>query len=129
MQLRKTRWSLYNLNYHFVWIPKYRKKILVDRVKEELERLVFEIAKKHEIEILSLSVQPDHVHLFVSAPPRLSPAQIANLFKGVSSKKLLEKFPHLRTKEGLWSRTYYVGSAGTVSEETIRRYIEECQDI
>lgn len=117
------------MNYHFVWIPKYRKKILIDMVKEELEKLIFEIAKKHEIEILSLSVQPDHVHLFVSAPTRLSPAQIVNLFKGISSKKLLEKFPHLRTKEGLWSRTYYVGSAGTVSEETIRRYIEECQDI
>lgn len=117
------------MNYHFVWITKYRKKILVDRVREEFEKLIFEIAKNHGIEILSLSVQPDHVHLFVSAPPRLSPAQIANLFKGVSSKKLLEKFPRLRTGEGLWSRTYYVGSAGTVSEETIRRYIEECQDI
>jgi len=69
------------------------------------------------------------VHLFVSAPPRLAPAQIVNLFKGVSSKKLLEKFPHLRTREELWSRTYYVGSAGTVSEETIRRHIEECQDM
>ncbi|AAD35143.1 transposase [Thermotoga maritima MSB8] len=79
--------------------------------------------------VLSLSIQPDHVHLFVSAPPRLAPAQIVNLFKGVSSKKLLEKFPHLRTREGLWSRTYYVGSVGTVSEETIRRYIEECQDM
>ena len=129
MQLRKTRWSLYNLNYHFVWMPKYRKKILVDRVREELEKLIFEIARKHEIEILSLSVQPDHVHLFVSAaPPRLSPAQIANLFKGVSSKKLLEKFPHLRTKEGLWSRTYYVGSAGTVSVnvEKVLKDIENC---
>jgi putative transposase len=129
MQLRKTRWSLYNLNYHFVWIPKYRRRVLVEDVKEELEKLIFEIGKKHEIEVLSLSVQPNHIHLFVSAPPRLSPAQIANLFKGVSSKKLMEKFPYLRTKEGLWSRTYYVGSAGTVSEETIRRYIEECQDM
>lgn len=105
MQLRKTRWSLYNLNYHFVWIPKYRRRVLVEDVTEELEKLIFEIGKKHEIEVLSLSVQPDHIHLFVSAPPRLSPAQIANLFKGVSSKKLMEKFPYLRTKEGLWSRT------------------------
>lgn len=129
MQLRKTRWSLYNLNYHFVWIPKYRRKVLVEDVKEELEKLIFEISKKHEIEILSLSIQPDHIHLFVSAPPRLSPAQIANLFKGITSKKLMEKFPYLRIKEGLWSRTYYVGSAGTISEETIRRYIEECQDM
>jgi len=87
------------LNYHFVWIPKYRRRVLVEDVTEELEKLIFEIGKKHEIEVLSLSVQPDHIHLFVSAPPRLSPAQIANLFKGVSSKKLMEKFPYLRTKK------------------------------
>jgi len=109
--------------------PKYRRKILIDEIKDELEKLIHKIAKKHKIEVLSLSIQPDHIHLFVSAPPRLAPAQIANLFKGISSKKLLEKFPHLKTKEGLWSRTYYVGSAGSVSEETIRRYIEECQDM
>jgi len=63
MQLRKTRWSLYNLNYHFVWIPKYRRRVLVEDVTEELEKLIFEIGKKHEIEVLSLSVQPDHIHL------------------------------------------------------------------
>ena len=129
MQIKKTRWAVYQLNYHLVWIPKYRKPVLVDEVKQELEKLIYEVAKKHKIEIKSLSTQPDHVHLFVSAPPRLAPAQIVNLFKGITSKKLLEKFPELRTPEGFWSRTYYVGSIGAVSEETVRRYIEECQDM
>jgi len=129
MYIKKTRWSHYNLNYHFAWIPKYRRKILVGSIAEELERILRNTAKQHGIEILALSIQPDHVHLFVSAPPRFSPAEIANLFKGVSARKLLEKFPELRTKEGLWARSYYVGTAGNVSEETIRRYIEECQDV
>ncbi|HBT99794.1 MAG TPA: IS200/IS605 family transposase [Thermotoga naphthophila] len=129
MHIKKTRWSHYNLNYHFAWIPKYRRKILVGSIAEELERILRNTAKQHGIEILALSIQPDHVHLFVSAPPRFSPAEIANLFKGVSARKLLEKFPELRTKEGLWARSYYVGTAGDVSEETIRRYIEECQDV
>ncbi|AAD36895.1 transposase [Thermotoga maritima MSB8] len=129
MHIKKTRWSHYNLNYHFAWIPKYRRKILVGSIAEELERILRNTAKQHGIEILALSIQPDHVHLFVSAPPRFSPAEIANLFKGVSARKLLEKFPELRTKEGLWARSYYVGTAGNVSEETIRRYIEECQDV
>lgn len=129
MHIKKTRWSHYNLNYHFVWIPKYRRKILVGSIAEELERILRNTAKQHGIEILALSIQPDHVHLFVSAPPRFSPAEIANLLKGVSARKLLEKFPELRTKEGLWARSYYVGTAGDVSEETIRRYIEECQDV
>ena len=129
MQTRKTRWAVYNLNYHLVWIPKYRKSVLIGEVKDELEKLIKDVAKKHKIEIKSLSIQSDHVHLFVSAPPRLAPAKIVNLFKGITSKKLLEKFPDLRTPEGFWSRTYYVGSAGAVSEESIRRYIEDCQDM
>ena len=129
MQMKKTRWAVYNLNYHLVWIPKYRKSVLVGNVKEEFENLLNAVAKKHKMNIISLSIQPDHVHLFVSAPPRLAPSQIANLFKGITSKKLLEKFPDLRTPDGFWNRTYYVGSAGSVSEETIRRYIEECQNM
>lgn len=129
MRIRKTRWCHYNLNYHFVWIPKYRRSILKDVVAEELQHLIEEIAKRNDIEIISLLIQPDHVHLFVSAPPRFSPAQLVNLFKGYTAKKLLELFSELRTKHGLWTRSYYVGTAGTVTEETIRRYIEECQDI
>ena len=129
MQTRKTRWAVYNLNYHLVWIPKYRKPVLIGEVRDELEKLIKDVAKKHKIEIKSLSIQSDHVHLFVSAPPRLAPARIVNLFKGITSKKLLEKFPDLRTPEGFWSRTYYVGSVGAVSEESIRRYIEDCQDM
>lgn len=129
MQIRKIRWSHFNLNYHFVWIPKYRRPILKDQVAQFLLELLNKIAKEHDIEILSLSVQPDHVHLFVSAPPRLAPAEIVNLFKGISAKKLAERFPELKTKHGIWTRTYYVGTAGTVTEETVRRYIEECQDI
>lgn len=129
MKVRKTRWSHYNLNYHFVWIPKYRRSVLTDAVAQFLEQVLYNIAEEHGIEILSLSIQPDHIHLFVSAPPRFSPAELINLFKGISAKKLAERFPALKTKHGVWTRTYYVGSAGAVTEESIRRYIEECQDI
>jgi len=121
MQTRKTRWSHYNLNYHFVWISKYRQSVLKGAVAEELQRLIEEVAKRNDIEIISLSIQPDHVHFFVSAPPRFSLAQLINLFKRYTAKKLLELFPKLRTKHGLWTRNYYVGTAGTVTEETIRR--------
>jgi putative transposase len=129
MQIKKTRWSHYNLNYHFVWIPKYRRRILKGAVAEKLQQLIEGAAKRNGVEILSLSIQPDHIHLFISAPPRLSPAQLVNLFKGYTAKKLLELFPELRTKHGLWTRSYYVGTAGAVTEEIIRRYIEECQDV
>lgn len=130
MKTKKTRYAHYNINYHFVWIPKYRRKILVGPVAEELERLIRKVCKEREVEVLSLSVQPDYVHLFVSAPPRHAPSVLINTIKGYTSRYLRQKFPELSKQTGprLWTRTYYVGTAGTVSAETIQRYIAECQD-
>jgi len=129
MKAHKTATSIYNLNYHFVWIPKYRRRVLTGPVKAYLEELIPAIAAEHGMEMLALEVQPDHVHLFVSAPPRYAPAHVVNLLKGATSRRLRERFPHLRRvhKDKLWTGTYYVGSAGHVSSETIRRYIAECQ--
>jgi putative transposase len=77
-----------------------------------------------------METDEDHIHVFVSAPPRFSPAVIANLLKGYSSRYLREYFPHLKKvcgKDHLWTNSYYVGIAGCVSVETIKHYIEECQ--
>jgi len=128
MYARKTRHSKYNLNYHFVWIPKYRRKILVNTVKQDLETLLNQCAAKNDLEILSLSIQPNHVHLFVSAPPRYSPSKLINLFKGFTARELRKSHQYLAQRKSLWTRSYYVGTAGTVSSETIEHYILECQD-
>ncbi|MCZ6678387.1 MAG: IS200/IS605 family transposase [Candidatus Poribacteria bacterium] len=128
MKLRKTRHSVYNINYHFVWIPKYRRSILNGQIKADLEGLIKSYALKNGVEILSLSIQQDHVHLFVSSPPRFSPSQLINLFKGATARELLKRYPNLKRRGSLWTRSYYVGTAGTVSSETIRHYIDECQE-
>lgn len=131
METRRTRYAHYNINYHFVWIPKYRRRVLVGPVAEGLERLIRKVCAERGVEVLDLSVQPDHVHLFVSAPPRHAPSELVNAFKGYTSRYLRQQFPGLSKQtgsKGLWTRTYYVGTAGTVSAETIKRYIEECQD-
>jgi putative transposase len=125
--MEKTRYACYNINYHLVWIPKYRKKILVGQIKVDLEIAINEIAKKLEIKIECLEVQPDHVHLFISAPPRYSPAKLINAFKGATSHRLRNKYPYLKYLPSMWNKTYYVGTAGNVSAEIIKRYIEECQ--
>lgn len=125
MNERKKRYAVYNCNYHLVWIPKYRRKALRNVVKDELLRLFASIAESQEIQILSTEVMPDHIHLFVSAPPRLSPSDIVNVFKGVTARMLRMKFPELKKvySEGLWTRSYYVGTAGNISAETIKNYI------
>ncbi len=104
----KTRYAHYNINYH-------------------LEVFIKEIAEKMECQITALEVQPDHIHLFITAPPRYSPANLINAFKGATSKRLRNKYPYLKTLPSMWTKTYYVGTAGNVSAEVIKRYIEECQ--
>ena len=127
MITKKTRYSHYNLNYHLVWIPKYRHKILIGDIAKCLSELFRETADKNDIEILNESIQPDHIHLFVSAPPRLSPANIVNIFKGFTGRRLRQEFPSLlkHHRERVWTRTYYVGTAGSVSLETIQAYIQQ----
>lgn len=131
MHPNKTRYSIYNLNYHFVFIPKYRKKILINQVRLRLSEILREACIRHSISVLALEIMFDHVHIFVSAPPRISPSEIINIVKGYSSRKMRQIFPHLKKliKNELWTRTYFVGSAGTVSAETIKKYIAEQKKI
>lgn len=131
LQVGKTRYTHYTIAYHLVWIPSYRRKILTGEVQAETKRLLAECCERHGLTLLAMETDVDHIHVFVSAPPRFSPAMIANLLKGYSSRFLREKFPHLKKmygKEHLWTRSYYVGTAGTVPTEIIKRYITECQD-
>jgi len=126
---KKTPHAVYVINYHLVWIPRYRKKVLVGRIAERLKELLSEIASQYAFQIVAVEVMPDHVHLFVSAPPKYSPAEIVRLFKGISSRRLMQEFGYLRhqywgEKATLWAESYYVGTAGHVSAETIQRYIE-----
>ena len=117
---------VYNINYHFVWCPKYRKAVLVGEVKEDLEKLIKEKARELEIEIVGMEIMPDHIHLFVSAKPTIAIHSIIRQLKGYSSHFLREKYEHLRKKlPTLWSRSYYVGTAGFVSQTVIQNYIAQ----
>jgi putative transposase len=88
--------SAYVINYHLVSIPRYRKKVLVGPIEARLKEILAEIATQYGFEILAVEVMPDHVHLFVSAPPKFSPAEIVRLFKEITSRKLKKEFESLR---------------------------------
>ena len=120
--------SVYNINYHVVWCPKYRKPVLTGKIKEFLEEQIETIAETKGYKILEKKVMPDHVHLFLEANPFDSPINIVKVFKGVSSLRISKRFPELREQMWrgvLWSPSYYVGTAGHVSAELIERYIKE----
>jgi len=122
-----TRGCVYLTAYHIVWRPVYRRDVLQEPVKTTLENLLHTIAHQNHMDVLAVDVQPDHVHLFVSMPPTMSIAQSVKLFKGISARQLRLMYPQLRKRtrsDRLWAPSYYVGTAGHVSADTIKKYIE-----
>ena len=124
-EYRRTKTTVSLINYHFVFCPRYRRKIFLNsKVEERFKMLVQEICKELEIEIIAMECEKDHVHLFLNTLPTFSPTDIMAKIKGVTSKKLREEFSHLQHLPSLWTRSYFVSTARNVSSETIRRYVE-----
>lgn len=121
--------AVYNIGYHLIWCPKYRRKVLVGNVEVRLKELLYQKANELGINIDALEVMPDHTHLFIKSSPVLSPHYIVQQLKGYTSHELRQEFAHLRSRlPTLWTRSYYCESVGHISEETVRRYIENQKD-
>ena len=117
---------IYNLGYHIIWCLKYRRKVLVNGIDEQLKELLNEKATALEITIEKMEVMSVHVHLFVKGKPSVPVQHIVNQLKGYTSVMLRREFPRLKSRlPTLWTRSYYVESIGHISESTITRYIED----
>lgn len=116
---------VFNLGYHIVFCPKYRRKVLVNGVDERLKSLLQKKADELGITLENMEIMPDHVHLFIRSKPTYAIHFVINQLKGYSSVCLRKEFPWLRSRlPSLWTRSYFVESVGHISEETIRKYIE-----
>jgi len=126
----KDRWTtsrtaVYNLGYHIIWCPKYRKPVLVGEVESRLTRLIHEKANELKCSVEKLEIMPDHVHMFIKTPPTLPVQFVVGQIKGYSSRILRSEFKHLKRRlPCMWTRSYYAESIGHISKETVRRYIE-----
>lgn len=120
--------AVYEINYHIVWCTKYRNQVITDEVKQFMDDQIRTIADSKEWTVIELEVMPEHIHLFLSAPPFVAPTDIVKVMKGVTAKRVFEKFPQLRRRKfwgnHVWSPSYYIGTHGNVSAETIKKYIE-----
>jgi putative transposase len=123
-EYRRTENSVSSINYHFVFVPKRRKPVLVQDVAKRLQDIIFGLVSEHGWKLIALEIMPDHVHFFINAPTHESPADIARWVKGRASKLLRDEFPHLKKLPSLWTPTYFVSTTGQVSTEIVRQYIE-----
>ena len=117
----------YNCTYHIVFIPKYRRKIMYGTVRSEMAEILKKLCEMEEVELVSGAVCKDHVHMYVSIPPKLSISKVMSRLKGKSALMIFDRHPQFRDKYGrhFWARGYYVETVGNVNEEVIKRYIAE----
>ena len=118
----------HDLKVDLVWVPKYRKKVLCGAVAVRVRDLLRQIAMEHELEIISGKVAGDHTHVFIGYRPTQQISQMVQWLKGISSRMLLQEFPHLRKQfwgRHVWARGYLAVSSGRITDEMVQQYIEE----
>jgi len=127
MDYRKGSHTVYNIEYHLVWVTKYRYQILIGEVQLRVREIIRQICQQHDLTILKGPVSKDHLHLLVSAPPHHAVSYLVQKLKGRSSRMLQQEFPHLRKRywgQHIWARGYFCATVGQVTDEMIKQYIE-----
>ena len=126
-EYRKSSHSTFSIQLHLCWITKYRYKILSGQIAHRTKELIRRICVEENVEILSGSVSPDHIHILVSIDPSTSVSHLVKYLKGKTSRKLQFEFPELKKKywgQHLWARGYFAVSVGNVTAKMIAEYIE-----
>ena len=124
MDYQRDEHRMHLIIYHLVWCPKRRKPVLVGQVAEDCRYWLEATCRVQGWEVIELAIQPDHVHLFVRVCPGHSAAEVIKRCKGITSFQLRKAHPQLRKLPSLWTRSYFAGTAGNVSSDAIKRYIE-----
>ena len=129
MVLKAGTHAKYDLKYHFVWCPKYRPLALKGNIGRYIAQVIYEVAERYDFSVEELAVMSGHVHLFVSAPPDISPSKVAQTVKSITAREVFKRFPGVKKHlwgGALWERGYFVMSSGQgTTDEMIRRYIKE----
>ena len=120
----------YNCKYHIVFIPKYRRKVMYGKARKDVVEILKHLCMIEGIELIEGAVCPDHVHMYVSIPPKTSISSAMSRLKGKSALMLFDRHPEYRDRYGrhFWARGYYIETIGNVNEETIKRYIAEQEE-
>ena len=133
MELKSTKHGYGQNTYHLVFVPKCRYKYFsYPGIKKLCLKTFYEVAEKYNFDIHALEIQPDHVHLFVNFPSSCPVSRVVQLFKGISARKILHTFPHIRRtflrKNHFWSAGKFFRSVGNVTADTIQHYIQQSQN-
>ena len=127
MEYRYGSHTVFQIEYHFVWVTKYRYKVLTGELAERVRELVRETCEAFEIRIVKGVVSKDHAHILASCPPNMAPSEIMRRIKGRTASKLFEEFPHVKKRywgRHFWARGYFCATVGQMTEEMAKQYLE-----
>lgn len=115
----------YSCQYHVIFCPKYRRRVLVDGIDDRVKELFSRFQDELEYEVLDIEVMPDHVHALLDVPPTKNLSKLIGNIKGKIAHELRKEFPSLKSRlPSVWTRSYFVSSVGSVTLEVVKRYIE-----
>lgn len=112
------------VNYHFVWVVRRRRRVLTGSIKQRLDGLIHDAARELDCKVLNLAIEPEHIHLFLNCPPNIAPSDLMHRIKGRTARILRQEFPQLMKLPSMWTRAYFVSTAGNVASSTIAKYID-----
>ena len=120
----------FSCQYHVIFCPKYRRRVLKDGIDERLKEIIYEVANKYDFDVPSMEIMEDHVHLIIDCNPRFGIMDCVTKIKNISSKLLRDEYPQLKRKlPSLWTRSSFISTVGTVSLETVKKYIENQKNV
>lgn len=121
---------IYSCQYHVIFCPKYRRKVLKDGIDIRLKEIFLEVANKYDFEIVEMEIMSDHVHLLIDCNPRFGIMECVAKLKGTSAKTLKDEFPHLKSRlPNIWTRSAFISTVGSVSLDVVKKYIENQKNV
>lgn len=115
----------YSCQYHVIFCPKYRRRVLTNEIERRLKELFINISERYDFTILEMEVMPDHVHLLIDCNPRFGIMEVVHKLKGITSNVLRNEFPELKRKlPSLWTRSAFISTVGSISLDVVKQYIE-----
>ena len=128
MELQRNTHHVFRIMYHFVWIPKYRRKVFSEPYRTVLKNIIEQIGYDYNIEIVELEVPVDHIHMVVRSEPKVSPSDIMQIIKSISARQFFRLYPDVKKKYfwggHLWTQSFFVETIGNANEEVIRAYVK-----
>lgn len=122
----------YLIQYHIIWCPEFRFSVLKGNVEDTLKQMLHKICDDYSYHIKALEAMPDHIHIFIDVPQTVAPCDVVRTLKSISAIEMLKAYPELKQFYArcgvLWSRGYFISTAGHISETAAKKYIEEQKD-